>query len=216
MYNHVNKMTIGYGNEEWGRLPAGGVPPPPPPSFPNPAALYRLDGDGLDASGNGLNLGGTGTYGPGKFGDALTDGTLFLFDGYGLSGSLAGSWSLSGWFDAVGEPGAVILQDADENAAINISAVDGVIGFTIDEAGENLADSFPVTAGWHHFAIVSASGEVSCYLDGAEVYSGSLSGTLTTFGLTLSLGSSDDVALVSSALTAEQVAYLAAGNQYPV
>ncbi len=197
-------------------------PPPPPPSFPAPVALYRLDGNGLDASGNGNDLTMTDpVYVPGRFGQALDGGS-------GSSGNVfnpAATWndtlSVSLWLKpANAGPETVVGIAGAEGSAIVIQASASQLVVSVADFQDGT--TAPLTAGVYvHVCVVVNAGQVLVYV-GGEYQSGvdasvgyndfAPTGGIEILGNNLGV---DDVVVSPVVFTPEQIAYLAAGNRHP-
>lgn len=213
---------------------------PSPPSFPAPAALYRLDGDGQDASGNGLDLAVvgafSGAYSGGRFGSAFGNGGSL---GYLRSGSVVISGGLGetaltlcGWFwgdisDNQGSVVDVIIGSEDQILTLGLNSGSGDMAPRFTAPGSSVSHTAAAVslAAWHHLALVlPGDGSWEMFVDGSSVATGTglTADPIDDGKLELLIGDAggdglaDDIAVVSAALTAEQIAYLAAGHQYPV
>lgn len=198
----------------------GGAAAWSPPSFPAPAALYRFDGDGTDASGNGHNLGmALASYGPGRFAQAVVTG----FGSIDFTIGDLPEYAISGWLKVLegggGEFGGDVQVVGDSGRWLYFGVANGYAVGGTDYYPE-ITSASPLSVGWHHFVTQLSGGVILMYLDGSlagtteAVPDGSPTGVQVTVEAD-DTNPADDVAYIPTTLTAEQITYLAAGNQYP-
>lgn len=207
-------------------------PPPPPAEFPAPVAYWPLDGDGADATG-GADLTpsfGSASYQAGQYGQGLASGpSLRRTPQDALAGAINGTYSLSFWFKVAGGVGSAEMSVYDaawasRHVGIVATFNPGGVPFPPPTAVLQVyADNMGTTAnvgavadGWHHAAVIVAGGNARAYLDGSLKATVDVSGVVATFdadGYVVLSGSGDDAAVWDVALTADQVAELAAGTQ---
>jgi hypothetical protein len=182
-----------------------------------------------DASGNGY----TGTLSnpspqwvAGRYGDALnfaSGGDVTL----STAGTVSGSFTVSAWVNmqSMTTPSMVLIttrQPSDHGFDIQVNAtgLHGDIGdgtsWLTTSADANTAS---LVGGWHFITYVVTPSGYSIYLDGASVGSGSFSGTPLVIDANHTplvgyafLGSIDDLRIYDRALSASEIAALAAGQ----
>jgi hypothetical protein len=197
--------------------------------FPAPAALYRFDGDATDASGNGRDLSGTITYAVGKFGQAFRSGEV---TGTIPITQVNADYSLGGWFKVLSTGYSDYAQITLESAG----AVQRVcLGFGGSEAGFqyfvgfNDGFSAPIFGAmvpngvWIFVCVVVSGGTATLYYGDVSQGTSDVSAFSSTMAFSRFSGASgtggatlDDPFFVQLALTPDRIAYLAAGNKYPV
>lgn len=192
--------------------------------FPAAAALYRFDGDYLDASGNGRTAEDFSlTFTTGKFGQGITSavGGEADVDPPVLTAAADEAWAISGWFK--GQSSVRIYDDNGDYNSVGIEpsgiTISGISGGAITLTGP------VVGAGFHHLVLTGDSGTIRLYVDGTLADSvivplpgAILNGYINVFPEVV--GSVvDDLAFVDDTLTAQQVSYLwnnGTGRVYPV
>jgi hypothetical protein len=196
-------------------------------------AYYKFNNDGLDASGNGLDLTFTGTeaYATGKFGN-----------GYDLPGNEANyaaravndtvldfpgakaTFSISAWVNPTTLTAAAGFQSVVEkvNAALGWGVIvlnDGSVQFAAGGAGLATTATGVVTTGsFQHILVVNDGTTTKIYVDGTEEASAaSITNNITTEPLRIGDratsnspwdGVIDEVAIWSRALTAAEITEL--------
>lgn len=200
---------------------------PPPAGFPAPVGYWPFDSALTDASGNGHHLtGASATYAAAKFGQGVqTNGTAAASQTL-LSGPVgAGPWSLAFWAPKPGmfQGTQVQLTYANASSAVvlqvsgSFSGV-GASGQVIRKNGSITAVSVTPTLadGQHHFALVNDGTTLTLYIDGAAVGTANPAGVTDAFeafgqvAANTNFVTLDDAAVWDVALTAEQVAAVAA------
>lgn len=142
-------------------------------------ALWRLDGDGADAAGNGWTLtpAAGASWQTGRFGQAGR--STATFDGFsGGDIDLGNEFAVDGWFrrtetTAEAWPDLVYKGDAGRTAVnyrVGFDTAGGRLEGMATLSGEVARVSVPasdVTDGsWHHIALVLDSGRLTLYVDG--------------------------------------------------
>lgn len=200
------------------------------PILPAAAAIYRLDADGTDSSGNGRTLTGgvfgSPTGGAPKFGA----GCLVRLTGQtvtGLALSPSAGLTVSCWVFFTGSGGvANTVGCLDSGAAtlfgVSIDSIDNQLSTVVGGATAFTSGPLAILT-WHLVTVAYAGGVVTTYIDGAAVDSQSLTpvGTIDRLQVGASgtqAGCVDGAAFVLAGLSADQVAYLwngGTGRLYP-
>jgi hypothetical protein len=138
-------------------------------------ALYQLNGDATDVSGNYNGTASNVTYGTGVFGQAgVFNGTSSKVStsAYGLSGNA--SYSASLWFNLGDTSGDQVLYSFGNNVAYAASAIYIRNNNQIYHANNANADFFTsvptLSAGvWYHFVLTYSSGYLTAYINNSSI-----------------------------------------------
>lgn len=214
------------------RPPPGGGGPTPQ-TVPAPVAYWPFDGDANDDSGNNWHLTPANvSYVAGQFGQGASlagffSGDLRTYWGGILSGDTAGTYTIAFWGEITGaSAGTVSITDGFGTAVIrfDIDRADFDVsnGVHLEAAGVGMDRFFGATSGWHHVALVVSAGSAQLYLDGVAsgppqaVFPETLyfnpMGELILQAPQSGAAKYDDMAIWSSALTPEQVLWMAVGG----
>lgn len=188
-------------------------------NLPAPFALWRMDGDSRDATGNpdqDLTLVGLDPdeFPDGRFGQAFptTCGASVVALG---EIPVTGTYSIVAWLYVNGNDASVSFPGvANETAAaVRATGTSRIEGYIEPE----ILTSDPLSAGWHQAILTVAASVGKLYVDGVLVDTLALTGTdsispsVSLFGSPASI---DDVAIFNIALTDQNIADLGL-NRYP-
>jgi hypothetical protein len=195
-------------------------------AFSSNVALYQLDGNADDTTGDYNGTATNVTYSTGNFGQAAVfNGSSSKIDtGFAQNTNNAFSWSL--WFKADTSSGINMLIDTTSNTnpypGCGIGHSNGVLAGFIAGTTSNLTYSGETISlnQWHHTVLTyNGSGSFKLYLDSVEVGSGTHS-TNVNSGQNILIGNSvvstwpghngsiDEVRIFDKAISAEDVATL--------
>jgi len=193
-------------------------------------ALYRLDGNALDESGNFNGTPTSVTYGAGRFGQAgVFNGTSSYTDiPYSLTLDKS-NCAVSLWFKTSTSGFRTLFSLLKEMyLTANMNASGGI------NAGDGIATiSTPLTyidGNWHHIIVGKFAGILRVYIDGVLVISDTVTRACSTTAYYSSIGgyrsvgaweqffngSIDQVRIFNRALTASEVQTLYTGENNPI
>jgi hypothetical protein len=202
-------------------------PPPPPPSFPAPVGYWKFNDTLADASGNGRDLSGSSVaYESGKYGQgasSLVGGGMFRANDIISVNNVSGPYTVCGWFKLAASPprGATVGMQLGSNNLFSVGRdTSSSYAVFVSPSGFNgyVQSGADAGAGWHHVAVTVSGAVAKLYVDGSQAGSVSLnlSGNTMSESATLRINcmaagdAVDDVAVFDVALTAGQIATIAA------
>jgi len=210
---------------------------PVEPDDTNLVALYALDGNTNDGSGNGFDgvANGGPAYGAGMDGQAISlDGVddYVAIDSVGVSGAAArtiAGWakadttSIPAWTDVFGFTGASVDGEHFDIQAVGDTTTTTLGYYGLHRHGWE-QDIVPIDLEWHHLAATFDGATVSWFGDGRLIGSAAVDNVNTPGSVRIGKrednenffpGSVDDVRIYDRALSAEEMAWLA-GRRTPV
>ena len=155
-------------------------------------ALYQLNGDATDVSGNYDGTASNVTYGAGQFGQAgVFNGSSSYVSGLPTLTNVSSEFSVSLWLKYTTNPlsgfkyvfGGIKEQGAEDSLVGIVVNDSGNIGYITRGSNSGtlhqIFSSADFTNGWHNVVIISDSTNMSLYVDGNNINTLSVSPTIT-------------------------------------
>ena len=155
-------------------------------------ALYQLNGDATDVSGNYDGTATNVTYGAGEFGQAgVFNGSSSYVSGLPTLTNVSSEFSVSLWLKYTTNPlsgfkyvfGGIKEQGAEDSLVGIVVNDSGNIGYFTRGSNSStlhqIISSADFTNGWHNVVIISDSTNMSLYVDGNNINTLSVSPTIT-------------------------------------